>query len=386
MLQSALLDMQPPEYTAQQRHRHTEHFIKTLGLVSKHRHRHHQASEHGYSGEATDVASPAQEATDLEPFPDSSASPIPIPAARARQPHSGRETVDSNSPNGSYSPPKEKHSSRKPNRKASFTQEGIAAVYGGSFVMDRIVSLDTFSRRKRAESFRHFLVPRMKDAAGASGPVVPLVTTIYDPDWLDDEQCRQNPYLASFASSIDANSLSEWAAMLPLPLYKSSDAKVELNTLFFKNHPEIDDTSIKLSHIRSVKTKLLDVALEMHIDLSTVALSYVYFEKLFLRKALVRANRKMVAGACLLLATKINDNKEVKLPALLNSLERWLQIPVSDILKAEFWVFCSLEFNLVLQEHEYQPHLDKLLSLLNVADNLQDYLGPKMYAAWKYCQ
>jgi hypothetical protein len=174
--------------------------------------------------------------------------------------------------------------------------------------------------------------------------------------------------------------------MLPLPLYKSSDAKVELNALFFKNHPEIDDTSIKLSHIRSVKTKLLDVALEMQIDLSTVALAYVYFEKLFMRKALVRANRKMVAGACLLLATKINDNKEVKLPALLNSLERWLQIPVSDVLKAEFWVFCSLEFNLVLREQEYQPHLDKLLSLLNVADNLQEYLGPKMYAAWKYCQ
>ena len=52
---------------------------------------------------------------------------------------------------------------------------------------------------------------------------------------------------------------------------------------------------------------------ECGLDLLTVALSYVYFEILVLRGAITKPNRKFCAGACIILAAKVNDVKGVNL-------------------------------------------------------------------------
>lgn len=62
-----------------------------------------------------------------------------------------------------------------------------------------------------------------------------------------------------------------------------------------------------------------NVAQESSMEPVTVAMSYVYFEKLVLQGKVNKQNRKLCAGACVLLAAKISsDFKKPELKHLLD--------------------------------------------------------------------
>jgi hypothetical protein len=65
--------------------------------------------------------------------------------------------------------------------------------------------------------------------------------------------------------------------------------------------------SLTLSKIRSLKHKILLIGLKAQLELSTVALSCVYFERLCLDCRVDKSNRLLSFAACLLLAYKTNE-------------------------------------------------------------------------------
>lgn len=58
----------------------------------------------------------------------------------------------------------------------------------------------------------------------------------------------------------------------------------------------------------SLKREMRNLSEECNLEPVTVSMAYVYFEKLVLQGKLNKQNRKLCAGACVLLAAKISSD------------------------------------------------------------------------------
>nr|CAG8522663.1 12438_t:CDS:10 [Entrophospora candida] len=146
---------------------------------------------------------------------------------------------------------------------------------------------------------------------------------------------------------------------------------LKANERFRQLHPEIDP-SLTLSQIRKVKAKLLAATTYENLDLelSTVAKSYAYFEKLILKNVVNKSNRN-----------KVNEPMKMLYTPLLESLHKNLEVTKKEILEQEFSVFSSLEFELYLHNQEYMPHFERLFTNLSKWKNVI-LLKIKNYVLW----
>ncbi|XP_048121831.1 CDK5 and ABL1 enzyme substrate 1 [Alosa alosa] len=176
--------------------------------------------------------------------------------------------------------------------------------------------------------------------------------TYYDPNLLDDPHwpCGKHKRVLVFPSYM--TTVIEYT--------KPSDLKRDMNDTFREKFPHIQLT---LSKIRSLKKEIRKLAQEdCGYEEPIVAMAFVYFEKLALRGKLDKENRKLCAGACILLAAKIgSDLKTFEVKQLIDRLEERLRLNRRELLAFEFPVLVALEFNLYLSDHELLPHYRRLL-------------------------
>ncbi|XP_036389427.1 CDK5 and ABL1 enzyme substrate 2 [Megalops cyprinoides] len=173
----------------------------------------------------------------------------------------------------------------------------------------------------------------------------------YDPNMLNDPQwpCGKHKRVLIFASYMTT----------VIEYVKPSDLKKDMNETFKEKFPHI---KLTLSKIRSLKREMRMVSEECGLQPVTMAMAFVYFEKLVLQGRLNKHNRKLVSAACVLLAAKISsDLKKQEVKLLIDKLEERFRINRRELISFEFTILVALEMALYLPESLVMPHYRRLV-------------------------
>ncbi|XP_061591103.1 LOW QUALITY PROTEIN: CDK5 and ABL1 enzyme substrate 2 [Cololabis saira] len=173
----------------------------------------------------------------------------------------------------------------------------------------------------------------------------------YNPNLLSDPQwpCGKHKRVLIFASYMTT----------VIEYVKPSDLKKDMNETFKEKFPHI---KLTLSKIRSLKGEMRTIGEDCSLQPVTIAMAFVYFEKLVLQGRLNKQNRKLVSAACILLAAKISsDLKKQEVTNLIDKLEERFRISRRELITFEFTILVALEMALYLPESQVMPHYRRLV-------------------------
>jgi len=160
---------------------------------------------------------------------------------------------------------------------------------------------------------------------------------MYDPTFLDDPHLTTGKHRT--VMHLDCGTCSSI-----IPYVTKSKLKEELNQRFAEQHPDIAET-ITLTNIRKIKKTLLQIGLSADLDLTVIASSYIYFEKLILKKLVDKDTMKLYGAICLILSVKFYHDSfsKEKLHSLSEALFTYVQQKIfPDEMKVYFLLNCSL--------------------------------------------
>ncbi|MFH4976127.1 hypothetical protein AB6A40_002836 [Gnathostoma spinigerum] len=133
--------------------------------------------------------------------------------------------------------------------------------------------------------------------------------------------------------------------------------KLQLNERFKSAFPYIQ---VSFTKILSIEKEMLRIARMCDLDNLTLAHAYVFYEKVLLKGMVGKSNRKLVAGAALLVAAKITDIGCVKLSQVVDKIENVFRISRRDLLHHEIPLCVALDFGLHVPDRLLLPHYHRI--------------------------